>query len=383
MKKLLIFQFFIISNVISAQNGVVSTVPRLIRNHENKPVMSWVEKEGENFNFYFKTSEDEGKTFGEKRLIASGKDISAHAEGMPKIAFKSDGTIIATSEVKRVTKDAPRASSIQYRMSNDGGKTWSKPTYIHADTSAGKGHSFHDILTLPNGEIAAAWLDDKMEGDGRSVRFAQTTRGGGFGAEMVVDKNACQCCRTALYADNQGVIYLTFRDLLADGSRDMGIVSSKDGGLTFSKTTLVYADKWVVNACPHTGPAMSQIGVDMYVAWYSGADKNEGVRLAKLGDDKLTLKLPTDTFHPQLNTLKSGDLALVYEEWVSKKEVNLKRINLSIISPNKKVKKVAISSDDETATFPVIIPVKDGILVAYESIIGDGSKQIVSKVVSL
>src|SRR5690606_29153629 len=53
---------------------------------------------------------------------------------------------------------------------------------------------------------------------------------------------------------------------------------SEDGGRTFASPVRVHADGWVIDGCPHAGPA---IGVDsagrLHVAWYTGREGRQGV----------------------------------------------------------------------------------------------------------
>lgn len=83
------------------------------------------------------------------------------------------------------------------------------------------------MIRLPNGELGIVWLDEKIGVyEGRSVKFTQTLPNGGFSEEVVVDSNACQCCRTVLFVDANKNIHLTYRN--------MSYSVSTDGGKTFT-----------------------------------------------------------------------------------------------------------------------------------------------------
>jgi hypothetical protein len=85
------------------------TTPRFTTDHRDRPVLSWVEKEGEKNLFFFAVSDDNGKTFGDKISIGVSTNCSVHAEGMPRVAFKSDGTIFATFELKKTDQRSPQS----------------------------------------------------------------------------------------------------------------------------------------------------------------------------------------------------------------------------------------------------------------------------------
>ncbi|HAK78783.1 MAG TPA: hypothetical protein DCR35_05260 [Runella sp.] len=345
------------------------TTPRFTTDHRGRPVLSWVEKEGEKSQFFFAVSTDNGKTFGDKVTIGAPSNCSVHAEGMPRIAFKSDGTIFATFELKKPTKEAARASDLMYVSSNDNGQTWSAPKAIHRDTTPGKGHSFSDVTRLPNGELGFVWLDDKLgKYEGRSVKFVQTLPKGGFSEEVIVDSNACQCCRTVVFVDHLGQIHLTYRDLNTDGTRDMTHSVSNDGGRTFSTPKLVHSDLWKINACPHTGPSMAQVGKDLFVSWFSGTSANHeaGIRIAKLGQEKLySSELSIRAKHPQ-SAAYQGSLAVVWDESVEKNEQYFSKIALRFIQKNGTEKTTYLSTDFDNASYPVLLPTTQGLLVAYE-----------------
>lgn len=353
--------------------------PRFTTDHRGWPVLSWIEKEGEKSQFFFAVSNDDGKTFGDKVAIGAPSNCSVHAEGMPRIAFKSDGTIFATFELKKPTKEAARASDLMYISSNDNGQTWSVPKAIHRDTTPGKGHSFSDVTRLPNGELGFVWLDDKLgKYEGRSVKFVQTLPKGGFSEEVVVDSNACQCCRTVVFVDHSGYIHLTYRDLSADGIRDMSHAVSTDGGHTFSTPKTVHNDLWKINACPHTGPSMAQVGKDLFVSWFSGTSANHkaGLRVAKIGQEDLFFShLTVYAKHPQMVSVKEK-LVMVWDESMEKDEKYFSKIGLCVFNKQGKGTISYLTPNFENATYPVIMATPKGFLIAYEHQKEDGKTVI-------
>lgn len=370
--------------VISDPNRVGAT-PRFSIDHRGNPVLTWVEKDGEKAAFYMATSTDGGQTFGQKVQIPVPANISVHAEGMPKLAFKADGTILALFEVPNPTPESRFAGDLLYMVSS--GKTWTTPKPVQRDLTPGKSHSFSDLTRLPNGEIGIVWLDDKMPGkEGRSVRFTQTLPGGGFGSEVIVDDNACQCCRTNVFVDAKNQIHLTYRDMLdkvgsEPGARDISHVVSTDMGRTFTTPQVVVADGWKINACPHTGPELAQVGTDVFATWFSGKEGAVGLRLAKIGDPKLVSALYSDRAkHPQLATLRN-QLVWVWDESVRQPNQSVdepmpayvQRIALRLGSA---AETTFLTPNDVNATYPVVLSTKRGLLLAYEAKKGDAAPVI-------
>ena len=182
-------------NLISTPGSTAESV-YVTQDHKKNPVVVWTERSGEDLKLFFAISEDDGKSFANKLTLALTNDVATHAEGMPKIAFKSDGTIIAAYEKKAPTPDNKYAGAICYRVSRDRGATWTPEKFVHCDTIAGRSRSYFDIERLPDGEIGASWLDIKLnvETGGRSVRFARTDGSLDFKNELLIDSSACQCC---------------------------------------------------------------------------------------------------------------------------------------------------------------------------------------------
>lgn len=359
----------------------VGGVPRLATDAGGNPMLSWIEKDSAGkVAFYFALSNNGGRTFGSKTRVAAPPNLSIHAEGMPKIARKADGTVLAVFEVPHPTAESRFSGELLYTTSVDGGKNWSRPKTVYQDTSPGGSHSFSDITRLPNGEIGIVWLDEKLPNhEGRPVKFAQTTPGLGFGSAVLVDENACQCCRTSIFVDDQHNIHLTYRDLLPGlgvsskqpASRDISHAVSTDGGRTFSKPRVVYADHWQINACPHAGPMVAQVDKAIFVTWFSGREGAAGLRLARLGADTLVSNVWSNRAkHPQIVAM-DRQIVWVWDESVAKDSSGelgsfRQRIGIRTITEGKNTPTNYLTDDTVNAMYPTVLATKNGLLIAYE-----------------
>ncbi|QHW00737.1 sialidase family protein [Spirosoma endbachense] len=377
----------------------VGATPRLTTDAVGNPLLSWVEKDGEKgAAFYFAISANDrtdgmAPVFGPKIRVKTPTNIAAHAEGMPKIAVKADGTLVAIFEVPRPTSASRFAGDLLFTMSADQGKTWTEPKPVHRDATPGKSHSFADITRLSNGEIGVVWLDEKLPGlEGRPVVFAQTAKGKGFGPAVLVENNACQCCRTNVFVDAKKNIHLTYRDLIPAtksgevASRDISTAVSTDGGKTFSKPQLVFADHWQVNACPHAGPVVAELGNDLLMTWFSGKEDAPGLRLARLGSDKLVSSVLTSRAkHPQVATA-NGRIVWLWDESVSKDgsgEMSsfVQRIGMRTVLGKDVSPTTYLTTENADAKYPVVLATKKGLLIAYEQTTNSQNTVIVSRLV--
>lgn len=376
MKKILFytscFSFFTqmgLAQITLSDTTYAGVAPRLTVDHRGNPVISWAEKDAKDLTvaFRFAVSEDGGRTFGKPVIVPVPPETKTHAEGMPKIAFKADGTLLVVYEVKRSTPENRFLGDVMYRMSADGGKNWLVPGYVHTDTSRGKSRSYFDITRLPNGEIGAVWLGETSGKDGRPLRFAQTKPGGGFGPEVTAKAAVCQCCRTNIMTDSTGAIHLFFRDILPDGARDIGHVISMDGGRTFGDYRRVHPDQWKVAGCPHTGPSSVPFAGKIFTAWFTGEETaGEGVKLSDNAGKLYTHIQSPAARHPQLTVL--GDrLVLAWDEPIEQESGLYSLVHLRYFSPQGRQTSETITEESENADFPAILGVGKQVLVAYES----------------
>lgn len=358
------------TEAVSSDNGTVESVYLTHDNHDN-PVLVWTERDGTQMILYYSISSDDGNTFATKVALPLSSDVATHAEGMPKVAFKKDGMIVAAYEKKSPTETNKYAGAIYYRMSADRGQTWTAETFLHSDTIAGRSRSYFDIERLPDGEIGASWLDIKLNNEtgGRSVRFAKT-KDLGFENEILVDSSACQCCRIDVYSDLAGRINIAYRGLMKAGMgqtvRDMMISTSSDEGYSFSMPARISPDNWVIDGCPHTGPSLCSSQGGVHSMWYTeGNGTGLYYSFRQNGNDDFGKRelVSRDGRHPQLSA-NGARLIMVWEEIL---EGNLNKSTSIIcqISINNKVSRRSISTGDTNAYSPVVTKTQDGFLVAF------------------
>lgn len=291
----------------------------LTSDEKNNPVMCWCETDNTGKKYFYLSYFDIVATkFSPAINIPIEQYASIHEEGMPKIAVKGDGSIVAVYETSSPTKENEWAGYIRYAQSFDKGKSWSQPRSVHADSTEGKSRSFASITRLGNGEIAACWLDATFDykKSGRPVKFASTQGNDGFKNEILIDSIACECCRTAISSDDKGNISIVYRDIINDSIRDMSVSSSANNGQSFSHPLSFSGDNWIINGCPHNGPSIVNAGNTTYAAWFTGGRK-KGVYYCELNNNKKAInkQLISDQGRfIQLCLLTNGSPVLAYNE---------------------------------------------------------------------
>src|SRR5688572_30329447 len=348
--------------------------------HDNfdNPVILWTEKSTNELTLVFAVSYDDGNSFSQNVSVALDRDVATHAEGMPKIAFKKDGTIIVAYEKKAPTKENKYAGSICYITSKDQGKSWSRERYMHSDTVAGRSRSYFDIEALADGEVGASWLDIKLnqETDGRSVVFAKTNEADFFIRETLIDSSACQCCRIDLYTDIDDNVFVAYRGLrksiMGKSVRDMMVATSTDEGTTFTSPLTISADNWNIDGCPHTGPSLCSNKAGLVTLWYTEGNGN-GIYYAHKSNSQeefLPRQLVSTTGrHPQVSS-NNDRIAMLWEENSDYNGKQITTVNYRVIEDGNDVEKSTLTPKDANAFLPVVTQTKNGFLVAYLTMTG-------------
>jgi len=324
-------------------------------------VLSWVEKSANGVLFFRKVNQ------GPAEQVPIDKKASTHAEGMPTLAYKADGTCVLLYEMNRPTAASRFNGDLLYAMEVNG--VWQKPQYIHKDTAAGLSHSFGKIISLPNGEVRAYWLDVKAGPKGRTLVTADTSPDNGFGVMKTIDQQTCECCRIDALADLKGNVDVIYRDLNDQEERDMGYLHSSDFGKTYSEPVSLYEDHWLVNACPHAGPSLARGAKGLEATWYTGAEGSSGVKWAYQSSKKMILHLKGDKVRmPQLASNPKGETALVFAEIKQMGDRYFKQIGLIKKDVRGRLTKTYISDVNFDCSYPTIKWGGKSWLIAFEAV---------------
>lgn len=356
----------LISDTVNSASCVLLT-----SDEKDAPVISWVEIDSlKRPLFYMAYWEQEKDRFSDPVLVPTPSNTSVHEEGMPKLAFKEDGSIIAVFETSTPIPNARFGQGdVQFSQSNDRGKTWTTPKSVYKNRPEKASISFSGISRLGNGEIGVAWLgtsDPSQEG--RPVMFAQTKNGDGFQDPVTIDQSACECCRVAIASDTSGIISIAYRDLLPGSIRDITIRNSYDGGKNFENLEGITHDLWEINGCPHNGPAILRDIETTFLTWSTGG-KNPGVHYAEYnnkGDETNRKYLSSQARFIQLCLLPNGTRMVAYDESHMEKDTLYSRIVLNKIVGAQHLEQ-EITIPNSHSNYPVLRPIDDAsILVAWK-----------------
>lgn len=257
-------------------------------------------------------------TTGNIVIVPGSENMQPHSENLPKVIFKPTGEIIALWGTSNQQAQNKYAGLVYYSQSFDKGKNWTKARPLVTDTN-GFDQRYYDVALLPSGEVAIIWLDNRRSGrlEGSALYYASTSGTHGFQQERKIAEGCCPCCRTDLYVDSKAGVHVLYRGILKDSIRDMLHSVSTNGGLTFSEPRLISMDNWVINGCPHTGPAMTENKKGLHFAWYTGAGK-KGCFYTGSSDNgqhfSQSEQMSGKGSHPQMTSLSSGELLITWDE---------------------------------------------------------------------
>ena len=296
-------------------------------------------------SIYFAGSSDSGRTFGPSVLVASKGQLSLGMHRGPRVAFTPKAVVV--SAIVGEQGKGKDGDLLAWR-SADGGRTWSEPVRVN-DAVGSAREGLHAMASDGKEILFAAWLDLRMTGT--RVYGASSTDGGAtWSANRMVYESpsgtVCQCCHPSVAADGSGNIFVMFRNAL-DGSRDLYLTRSGDGGKTFDAAKKLGRGTWKLEACPMDGGTLA-IDPDGRVntIW-----RREETLFAS--DPERPEKSLGSGRNPALAATRRGS----YVAWSEGKAVLLRR-------PTPAPPEVLA----EDGSFPSMVPMVDGsVVVAWES----------------
>ena len=308
--------------------GPRSAEPFLSSTAAGTVVLSWLEKQPDTLRTSLRLATlDSSNTWSAPAEVVSSSDLFVNWADFPSAVPLADGRLLAHWLQKN---GAGRyAYDVRLAQSTDGGRTWTHsvtphPAGIPAEhgfvTLMPRADSTADVLFL-NGSPAPAGTTEG-HGPPMSVAVARWDRAGHVSdSATVLDARTCDCCQTAAAITARGPIVL-YRDRTENETRDIAVRRLVNG--TWTASTPLHADGWVINACPVNGPAISAIGDTVAAVWFTAAHDTAKVQLVFSGDAGATFSAPIriDAGQPagrvDVELLGGGDALVTWIERTAK-----------------------------------------------------------------
>lgn len=359
----------------------------LTKNEKGIPIAYWVETDEKEKKSMVSFSElnDDGSPVSEPNNIPATLGCSdGHGEGAPKMVIKPNGTMVIVFAVKKPTEKNRFAGVLKYSQSNDHGKTWTDAKNIHSSDNPEGSFAYPDLAVLPNGEVAAIWLDSRNRLPYSELYFAKTNGDSGFGSDKKIGAGSCQCCRTELYVSGDGITHCVYRGILPDSSRDMVYIRSADNGNSFSEPVCISSDQWKIDGCPHTGPTMTMSNNQLFFTWFTqGTGSGLFTTSTNDGVNFTSRKAVTDNAlvsHPQMISLSDGKRVTVWEEFSVINEQTVKNIIAKVETTDHEFL-IPITNSNKRSEFATVLEIDPRhILIAWKIEEQESSKVVIQKI---
>jgi len=102
-----------------------------------------------------------------------------------------------------------------------------------------------------------------------TLRYATLQPDGSLTNEAQLDNQVCDCCSTDAILTGTDATLVAYRDRTTSEIRDISVASLN--GSTWAAPRTIHSDNWNIAACPVNGPALTNDGEQVAVAWFSAA----------------------------------------------------------------------------------------------------------------
>jgi len=200
---------------------------------------------GRSDTIFYAASTDGGLSFTKPVSAGVLPDLVAGAKRGPQVA--ANAQVIVITAVNRA------GNLFAYRLDRSRG-TWQAGGPLNDVPDVAK-EGFQGLAVGGNGTFHAAWLD--LRGDRQNKIVGSTSADGGmtWAPNRVLyrspDSTVCECCQVSVAAQGQHV-YVQFRNFL-NGSRDLHLLHSADGGRSYGPAQKLGQGTWKLKACPMDG----------------------------------------------------------------------------------------------------------------------------------
>jgi hypothetical protein len=214
---------------------------------------------GSGESIWFTRSPDQGRSWAPPAKVADLPRLMLGRHRGPRVAIAGSAILVSAVATE---------SDLYCWRSTDGGKTWSKPVAVN-DKAKSAREGLHAMAADDEGNVAAAWLDDRIPGGKRLWGAFSHDAGATWSKNVMLYESPsgtiCECCHPSLAALGKGSFEVMWRNSL-DGSRDF-YVMRLEGGKPASQAVKAGTGTWKLNACPMDGGGIALRNGKVLTAW--------------------------------------------------------------------------------------------------------------------
>lgn len=217
-------------------------MPNLSRDHSG--IVHLVYGNGD--SILYRYSRDKGSSFSSPVVVAILPELAASHMRGPQIATTSNSLVVTACNNK--------GDIFSFTKEQSG--NWSQAVRVNDVDTIAKENLM--ALSAHGNTAFTVWLDLR-EGHNRIYGAKSTDAGKSWSKNILVyaspDTTVCECCKPSVVV-KENKVYVMFRNWL-NGSRDLYVIQSSDGGNTFSQARKLGKGSWKLDGCPMDGGGLA------------------------------------------------------------------------------------------------------------------------------
>lgn len=292
--------------------AATSRTPALTSAQDGNLFVSWTEPTGEGATALRVARFDrETNAWFSPVTIATGADWFINDRDTPTITAGLRGRVAAIW----YAENPAGGYHARFSDSEDYGASWSAPARI---TTESERQEFVQLAALLNGNWLAIWLDGR-EATATQLRSRVV---GHDKTDTLVDARVCDCCPLSPLVLPNGVVLTAYRDRSETEVRDIAYRAYSRGD--WRETSAPDADGWIIAGCPVNGPHLSRRSGNVAATWFTAADDNPRVLVARSNNLGRTWTAATRIDDPDQPTSGSPNVVVLRDgtHWISWLETN-------------------------------------------------------------
>lgn len=203
---------------------------------------------GQGDKIFYSFSKDYGTSFSKPAVIAEVDEMHLGMTRGPQLASSKDYSIVTAID---------KRGNIHSFQLDHRAKNWVKLGNVN-DVEGSAPEGLMSIAADEANNFYAVWLDLR-EDKNNKIAFSTMTKSATWSTNKIVykspDKTVCECCKPSVAVKGK-MVSLMFRNWI-NGSRDLYLTSSSDGGLEFGNPTKLGNGTWKLKGCPMDGGGIS------------------------------------------------------------------------------------------------------------------------------
>ena len=192
--------------------------------------------------------------------------------------ISSSSNVLISHWLEKNVGSTPYAYDVQLARSEDGGEHWKRIGHIRKNQPLHtKNYDGFVSFVTENDKVRAFWIDGRLDDPNHTMTLRTVLIDKEVGEEELLDDSTCSCCGTSAVNLPGGPI-IFYRNRTSEEIRD--IYHVRKNAKQWKTPEAVNNDGWEISGCPVNGPEAANIGNEIAVAWFTGANETPLVKAA-------------------------------------------------------------------------------------------------------